>query len=653
MDPVTAAGLAIGTVSLAFDLFDNCCRCEGSVFPSAWLSTNKAAAFRVLSLMVEVPREHEHCRLRFVIEYNKLLAWGKAVGLIGVTDESKITVTLGTNAAELSAIISRIAWLLEQFINISERWKALKPPENILQHDGEPAELDLSVLSLDKAYLEAKKTRKHVKGTNHFLRWMSKSMDDAKEIVTHPRRIQWVTIDKDAFEALLKDLHTLTERLHQLVGDYRLTNIADITSETYRELVLTHNDVQELKDMLCAITAFMRTPETAGGVTSEWRQNVDEEFRHLLRLKEINRTADSLLAKIDNGCPVDIDKALKEVVDVYMYNGTTVDEQFEVMGCDGTLGQTRMARTRGTLDTGGEKIQAWVEWRHNGDVQNGATRVRVMTLAQMLHASKPRSLCAPTCVGYIDDVAAHGRFGWIFAMPLGSRRTTTLRSLHSILGDVRCKPTLTQRVALAWKLASSLLHLHTCDWLHKGMHSGNVIFAFDGDRYDPETPILSGFEYSRSQNSSTISTSPEPIWDMYRWPSIQNEAPKTATSRKTYDIYSVGLILLEVAHWKTLREIMCLEKSGPDSCQDAYIRAWLLGEEDDPPFDPNPNPLSALRDIAGDKYWEAVTRCIEAHGEKGLQVEESTDQAWSASIGLKIQNAFNELVVKRLKEVSI
>ena len=526
--------------------------------------------------MVQVPREHEHCRLRFVIEYNKLLAWGKAVGLIGVADESKITVKLGTNAAELSAIISRIAWLLEQFINISERWEALKPPNHMLQHNGESAELDLSVLSLEKAYLEAKRARKHVKGTYHLLRWMSKSMGDVKDVITHPRRIQWVTIDKDAFEALLQDLHTLTGRLNQLVGDSRLANIADITSETYRELVLTRNDVQELKDMLSAITIFMRTPEGSSSMTLECHRKADEEFCHLLRLKEINRTADSLLAKIEEGSSVDLDKAFKSLIDVRAYNGVTLHERFDVADCIGGGIHTRMARIRGTIDTAGDKVEAWIEWRENGSVHNEATRIRVLTLAQMLHASKPKSLCAPACVGYIDDVAAHGQFGWIFAMPLGSTRTTTLRSLHSILGNARCKPTLTQRVTLAWKLASSLLHLHTCGWLHKGVHSGNVVFAFNGNKYEAEAPILSGFDYSRSENSNTISGSLEPMWDIYRWPSIQNEAPKSATSRKTYDIYSLGLILLEVAHWKPLRELMCLDNCEPGSSQDSCVRGWLL-----------------------------------------------------------------------------
>ena len=236
--------------------------------------------------MVDMPKEHEYCRLRLVIEYNRLLACGKAVGLIDVPDESNIAVSLGTSTNELSGIISHIGWLLEQFRNIGERWKQLTPPEANEHNHADSADIDISVLSLDRAYMKTKTERKYVKGTNHLLRWMSKSIGDAKEIVTHPRRIRWVTVDKDAFEALLKDLHTLTGRLHELIGENRQGNLAEITSETYRELVITRNNVQELKDMLAAMTIFMRTSPATGAAISERRENTDEEFRRLLRLKK-------------------------------------------------------------------------------------------------------------------------------------------------------------------------------------------------------------------------------------------------------------------------------------------------------------------------------------------------------------------------------
>lgn len=600
--------------------------------------------------MVDMPKDCENCRLRLFIEYNRLLAWAKAIGFIEVADHSSIAASLGTDSAELSGIISHIGRLLELFRELGERWKELSPQHSTRQDEVQIAEIKelQGLLSLDAAYLRSSEERRRKKGTNHLLCWMAKTIDGAKEVVAHPRRVRWAAVDKDAFEALLKDLHALIERLQQLVGDFRLEKIVDVTAQTYRELVQARNDVQSLRDMIGAMSVLTKPVAAGGNTISERRAGVDAEFQYLLQLKEINRTADDMLARMEKGYTVDIRQDWGDLIQVRRYDGATLARHFEYATIDGKREHSLTARSRGTLEMDGQVIQAWLEWRQNGTTQNDAESIRVMTLAQMLHVSKPQNLNVPTCLGYVDDTASNGRFGWIFAIPGNSKRTV-LRSLHSILGDVRYKPTLSQRVGLASKLASSLLHLHTCDWLHKGFHSGNINFSFDEEMYDPTEPMISGFDYSRSQGSNTISSSFEPKWDIYRWPSIQNEAPKGSTSRKTYDIYSLGLVLLEVAHWKPLSEIMCLEDWPENTTHNSWIRAWLLGE-DDPPF--HENPLVLLRDIAGDRYWRAAIRCIEAHGNKGMDVEELTDQTWSAKVGMKIQQHFNTFVVQELKDIT-
>ncbi|KAK3670019.1 hypothetical protein LTR78_010118 [Recurvomyces mirabilis] len=103
MDPASASGLAVGVVSLAFDVFDR-----------------SVKLFRFVSFMVDMP---ERCRLQLMIEYNRLLAWGDAVGLVDSPDSAHVASCLGTNAIELSSIIAHIGWLLEQFNDINSRWE--------------------------------------------------------------------------------------------------------------------------------------------------------------------------------------------------------------------------------------------------------------------------------------------------------------------------------------------------------------------------------------------------------------------------------------------------------------------------------------------------------------------------------------------------
>ncbi|CRG92692.1 hypothetical protein PISL3812_09757 [Talaromyces islandicus] len=608
MDPATAGGLAIGVVSLAFDVFDNSVR-----------------FFKFLAFMVEMPKECEQCRLRLLIEYNRLLAWGKAVGMINIPEVENLAVNLGTDPLELCAILSRIGWLLGEFRDLNTRWKnELNPYQQTGQDTPEAADISFlqGVSSLEVAYEKITEERKRRRGPMHIIKWMSKKIGDAKEVVTHPYRVRWVMVDRDAFEAVLKDIHLLTERLHQLLGDYRQNRVNDITAETYRELVLARNDLVGLKDMLGAVTTLIETFNGSSKEIPSSRNENDETLRDLLRLKEINRSTDDILTRFESDGDVDIEKDLKGLISVEKYDGASLSDSFTYAEVDGIRDPSVIGRARGTLSKGDAGIEC-----------------------------EAKRLYVPNCIGYIDDVDNCSRHGWIFAMPEGSKRTTTLRSLHSILGEAQYKPTLAQRITLAWKLASSLLYLHTADWLHKGVHSDNVIFLFDGDLYDADKPILSGFDYSRPQSSKTTTRSLQPKWDIYRWPSIQNEAPKAKTSRKTYDIYSLGLVLLEIAHWKPLHRIMRLKRWPTPSAQDSRIRAWLLEEEDYPPFDGN--PLLELRDIAGDRYWKAVTRCIVAHGEKGLHVDEKANQAWCTDVGIVLQGAFNEFVVKALQEISM
>ncbi|KAK0767608.1 hypothetical protein LTR91_026625, partial [Friedmanniomyces endolithicus] len=312
-------------------------------------------------------------------------------------------------------------------------------------------------------------------------------------------------------------------------------------------------------------------------------------------------------------------------------------------------------RPRGVLKDGGKDNEVWIEWREaskglDGSDEAWETMIRMATLAQTLAAPKPRQFLTPTCIGYVDDRAAHSRLAWIFAMPEGSSRSTALRTLHSLLGRIQHQPSLSQRIALAHRLASSVLYLHTVGWLHKAVHSANVIFSMNDENLSIESPYLSGFEYSRPDSGETTKSGFDPRWDIYRWPTIQADVPRVSRSRKTYDIYSLGLLLLEIAHWQPLHILMSLKRWPEPSAQDARIRAWLLEEEGSPPFKSS-NPLTGLRRSVGDKYYFATRRCLVAHGGSGMRVDEEGDEVQSSEMDTRLHTAFSHLVVEELKSI--
>jgi hypothetical protein len=634
-----------------------------------------------------MPREYEQYRLQLIIEYNRVLAWGKAAGLVDVPNGATLGTTLGVDSIELVAIVARIQWLLSEFRDLNARY-GNELPQSTKNGDGEdekgldqqPTDMDVlkEVSSLAVSYEARKTERRHIRGTNRIRDFFEKTGRHTKDIVTHPARVRWVAIDKEAFEGLLKDLHALTERLHELMRNYHEQQIDDITAKTYREMILTRNNVQELRDMLDAVTNLIST--SAGTRKGQEAHRNDRTLQDLIQLKKISSTSDAILSQLRLDGAFDVYRSLSELgITVRKYTDADLSEEFE-WNEHTAENPEYLSRPRGILATNEGDMPVWIEWKSLGDISPNSLKdkesaLRTVALAEMLHLPKPASLHAPACVGYFDDrdVSGADRYAWIFRMPEGSDYDTRVVSLHDILGKGGCKPSLSQRVAMASRLCKTVLNLHAVNWLHKGIFSQNVVFHFgsdeDGDAglgYDPENPILSGFEYSRPDGTETTARDVDVVWDLYRWPGIQRQAPTERNSKKTYDLYSLGLVLLEIAHWEKLHTVMRLGEKAKAKAADPKVpnvpleesrrvRDWLLGVKTGAPFEAagRPNPLKELRNIVGDRYWKVVERCLWAHGEKGFGVEELAEQSNDSDVGVLLQEAFTVHVVEELHSVQI
>ncbi|ESA42107.1 hypothetical protein GE21DRAFT_8626 [Neurospora crassa] len=732
---------------------------------------NTVRLFKFVSALVEYPEECEKYRLQLIIEYNRVLAWAKAAGLIEVTPGSSLASTLGTNATELITILARIQWLLAEFRDLNARYGNELVPSDISpakdkgkEKDGKESKdvkgsgkdvkssstdsrgkdpkavggassskqkstssetkpatdeaLLSQISSLALSYDESQKEQKlkvekeesaeHRRGTNHIRRFFRTT----KDVVTHPSRVRWVMVDKEAFEALLLDLHSLTERLDELMRGYQQSKMDDIIGKTYREMILARDGIGELRDMVDVLGKMVEGMEVVadgeGGREGRKRKMVNN-VQDLIRLKKMARVSEELLSRLYQGQDPtaassrleasdtkitvaqfgDPAKGKKDLLEVfYMYDGNK--------GPDGETDISsllRLKRPRGYLAVaeGVDDVPVWIEWKPMGDYAEGsieekAADLRTLTLAEMLHLPKPDSLHVPKCIGYLDARDAFGAdmYGFIFKaekerLSWGHR----IVSLYDLLGTEMemFKPSLSQRFDLALKLCTTVLNLHAVNWLHKGIFSDNVIFYFDWGNglnkamkqvYDPERPYLCGFGYSRPEKSKTTARSLNMAWDLYRWPAIQREHPTDHNSRKTYDLYSLGLVLLEIGHWKPLDEILCLKESEPSPSFNQTVvperkppsvslsdskkaRDWLLGTRLDAPFTEvnKVNPLRELRNLMGDKYTRAVERCLWAHGEKGFGVEDLPDQSRDSGVGIRLQEAFTKYVIEELQGVNV
>ncbi|ORY03747.1 prion-inhibition and propagation-domain-containing protein [Clohesyomyces aquaticus] len=303
--------------------------------------------------------------------------------------------------------------------------------------------------------------------------------------------------------------------------------------------------------------------------------------------------------------------------------------------------------------TGYTPVKVVLEWRsYNqrevfGDIKNGL-QLRVEALTRMLQASpKPPGFRILDCLGYVEDDSI-ARFGFVFRYPQHSKVDVPL-TLFQII-DQQHPPFLGKRFQLAVSLAESLYELHASRWLHKGINSHNVLF-FEGPKmqqsqniqttgaapqFPPslDNPFLAGFALSRPEDGVSDNLCPDEV-EIYRHPDVQGLAGASVPRyHPLYDIYSIGMILLEIGTWCTLKNFY---RNG----QNGYaFRDRLLNQK-----------ASLLGVSMGERYMSAARKCIDGsfEGMSGFQDNERDDPDYIVNL----HRSFYWEVVKTLKECHV
>ena len=173
-------------------------------------------------------------------------------------------------------------------------------------------------------------------------------------------------------------------------------------------------------------------------------------------------------------------------------------------------------------------------------------------------------------LGWFED-PRRSRYAFVYEVPdyspsasITPGQTTSPHSLLSFLQhgadtDSSNMPSLEDRFRLAFNVASSLLHLHAKGLCHRNINSTNVLFFANGvSPIIPDDklwkkgvirrPYLASFDQCADDAPSDHQ---EPLMSsIYRHPGIQRG--ERSAYKSTYDIYSLGLILLEIGLWMPL-----------------------------------------------------------------------------------------------------
>lgn len=268
-------------------------------------------------------------------------------------------------------------------------------------------------------------------------------------------------------------------------------------------------------------------------------------------------------------------------------------------------------------------VKVVLEWKEYG--RNIRTRdesilsINLYRLAACLGASS-ESFHTLSLLGYVRDAEprlGNPRVGLLYKYPsVMGDLTEPLSLLHRIRPHNAARttepPPLGSRFELAQKLATAVYHLLASSWLHKGIRSHNILFF---QKTSLDHPYIVGFDHSRPDDPKEASMRFDATleFDRYRHPEyLHNESQRY---RKRYDIYALGVVLMEIGFWITAEDM------------DRNMRRQLRGSNITVETFAVTLKRSYIKDLAsrvGNIYMEAVRACMDYAD----HVQETELQTW-------------------------
>ena len=209
------------------------------------------------------------------------------------------------------------------------------------------------------------------------------------------------------------------------------------------------------------------------------------------------------------------------------------------------------------------------------------------------------------CQGYYHEPSL-SHFGIVYELPRFAKNTDPL-NLIQIIRRTKSKPdqpSLTVKFKLASTLVQHVLSFHKGGWLHKGICSFTIAFfpKVSNNLADSfSSPYFIGFNHSRINDDKAFSNLAGPEAD-YQHPAYLRNAEKfsddpqnpTHRYRQEFDYYSVGLVLLEIALWQSLKHITGAKPGSPEN-----VQAELLSSQ-----------IPVVRACMGDRYSQSIQYCL-------------------------------------------
>jgi serine/threonine protein kinase len=464
---------------------------------------------------------------KFEIETWRLAIWGRMWGL--VTETSSTASNHYLNIVDIRRIVGNCLIAIRHIVGdmevLEERYGLKSEPDSSSSPNTPVPDAFGGVDSLNHAAI-----------VEAYSKWLGDVAQRKKEF-SLAKRVQFTFADEDKFQLLTQDLAHFVQRLYDMLP------------------------ADKLKQYQRAYTA-----ECLGRATSDQALSNTQ-----------NATSETLSRHAGN-------QLLARHAEVGTATGTVTNYQkkyraqsLNISRADSQKLKPCMAKMalRSTTSPTAKPAAIYVEWKTGAwdDSLRGIIEKRIDNLAVLLGRVRGDGddlYCSLDCIGYFEDPRPNV-FGIIYRVPSYADPLREPLSLYERLEQRHRPPSLDVRFQIAKMLAVSVNELHASGWLHKGICSNNIVFFYsDGnDSSEDEVleeendekmlsrPCLAGFEISRPQadnrGTEDKSAKDDPSDEnctLYRHPS-----QSWSSSRREHDIFSLGLVLLEIGSWQRLEDI--------------------------------------------------------------------------------------------------
>lgn len=542
-----------------------------------------------------MPAQYQHLRIRLRIEETRLLNWGDKVGLVEERLDEP-THTLRQNRNIIIDLLLEMQALFKSCVKIHDKYDHLVPIRSVDEAGGD-------------VKIEEQFPSETTKKRNRFL----------EKTTQISRRLQWAAVKETAFSGLVEKLIGYNTLVEGLLDSAVLEQVQSMQAQTYMAILQLNSSVAELKEISKAMKVETQATVLDGPpmISSHGHGNNSQTGAGeagFARLADFKAQQISLESEVPDLDPI----------------------QFE----DITLQDFEDDEVRSEAKYQNKSV--WIEWKQYDNQSKKVIQDRIKRLAILLESqNKSEQFGAPECVGYLDD-QDQDRYGFVYLKPKDVSPNTPPTSLYDLIKGTM-KPSLSKRITLAHAIARCLMYLHSVDWLHKGLRSNNVVifFTLPGRSPSYNKTIIAGYEYARpdSPNELTDRLPEHPENDIYRHPALlTHPMPR---SQKSHDIYSLGVVLVEIAYWQPIDQIMAI----PSDQKTAKARVKQVGDQL-----LRGDYMRIIEGDVGEVYAAAVRRCLVGGKELGIGGHaKETD----AQVGARIQEVFSKEVVSRLAGIKV